>query len=70
LRLVPKLEVIDIVGVSTRTFTDAYRNAVEQVRGRATSIESIHIAPPFEVVIRDDNELEFRTVVRIIYRPD
>ena len=62
-----KLEVIDIVGVSTDTFTDAIRNAVKQAQDKAGKIESIQVGPPWEIVIMDDKELEFRTTVRITY---
>ena len=61
---------MDIVGVSTRTFTDSYRDAVKQAQARCSKIESIQVAPPFEVVITDDNTLEFRSTVRIIYVQD
>jgi flavin-binding protein dodecin len=62
-----KFEVIDIVGVSTDTFTDAIRNAVKQGQERTGKIESIQVGPPWEIVVTDDDELEFRTTVRITY---
>jgi flavin-binding protein dodecin len=62
-----KFEVVDIVGVSTDTFTDAIRNAVKQAQAKAGRIESIQVGPPWDIVITEDKELEFRTTVRITY---
>ena len=62
-----KLKIVDIVGSSTDTFTDAMRNAVREAQESGQKIESIEVGPPWHIVINDAGKIEFRTTVRVMF---
>lgn len=64
---VAKLKIVDIVGSSTDTFTDAMRNAVHEAQQSGQKIESIEVGPPWHIVINDAGKIEFRTTVRVMF---
>lgn len=57
----------DVVGVYRVTFSDTYRDAIEHARRSGDVIASVEVAPPFQVVLTKDGEVEFRSRVRILY---
>jgi len=60
----------DFVGVSKKTFSDTYRDAIEQARTSVGNLESVEVSPPFYVLITEDGEIEFRSTVRVLYKSE
>lgn len=65
-----ELKVKDFVGISRTTFSATYRNAIEQAKDNGGTIEGIEVGPPFHVVLAEDGEVEYRSIVRVTYRDD
>jgi len=57
----------NFVGVSRKTFSDTYRDAIDQAMTSVGKIEGVEIGPPFYVLIAEDGEIEFRSTVRVLY---
>jgi flavin-binding protein dodecin len=66
----PTIKAKDFVGVSRKTFSDTYRDAIEQARASLGNLESAEVAPPFYVLIAEDGEIEFRSTVRVLYQSE
>lgn len=66
-----KFKVKDFVGVSRKTFSDTYRDAIRQAKTVLPGdIGGVEVSPPFYVVITENREIEFRSTVRIVYETD
>ena len=60
----------NFVGVSRTTFSDTYRNAIEQAKASVGNLESVEVGPPFYVLIDKDGEIEFRSTLRVLYESE
>jgi flavin-binding protein dodecin len=65
-----KIKVQDIVAVSRETFSQAIKTAVEEAQRTLGHLESVEIAPPWNVALTNDGKVEFRTTVRVLYRSE
>jgi flavin-binding protein dodecin len=63
------LEVKDVVGVSSETYSAAVKQAVEEAARTMGTIDSAELMPPYTAVVTGQKVTEFRATVRIFYYP-
>lgn len=66
-----ELKTKEVVAVSRESFSAGIRIAVEAAwHDLGDRLESVEIAPPWNVILTKDGEVEFRNTVRLIFRED
>ena len=63
-----QIRVDDFVGSSSKSWSDAARNAVSQMSGMAESIMGVDVLSE-SAAVENQEITEFRTTVRIAYTP-